>query len=255
MAVTRASEHANTTPLTEYCSADDIAVYCAGVGADDEGDFLEAFEHMTQGRVQKKLDKLLARAKERIDRRIGHDFEYHEDVDIVVDGNGQSELLLAALGFIPLEDLSAITVDEYAGSADDYKVYEDGRIARETTTTLETETIPVWGTAFPRGKQNIELTITWGYSSVPGEIEQAAAYLTGHYIMNEVAALRDQSVPGTSGGYESISYGDLKISQGQMNPYVKLAKWYKSQAYEIINSYFIPLVTAPDTRKFVNMRG
>jgi len=248
MAITKASDHIPTTPLTSYCSPDDVKIYLAGVAADDADNTFEAI--LSHSKVDQKLAKLVQVAKRLIDKRVGHDFDLHRDVEIAVDGEGSEALLLGKYGFVPLIDITTLSIDGSSESLDDYVTYSNGMIARTTFTT--DETLPYTGgiRTFTRGRQNIVATISWGYTSVPVDIEMAAAYWTGALLLNPLDAAIDNRAPGISSMARSMTYGDLKIDMGSTHPsYYALSERLKKLAKSILDNYVVPYVAAPDPKK------
>lgn len=249
MAITRASEHTPDDPRTEYCSKDDVRVYLAGVAADDEGSPFEAL--LSRPKIDESLTKYNQVVKKLIDRRCHRDFDYHEDVEIAVDGYGTDVLDLKTLGFAPLLELSALTIDDTTEDTDNYLVYqEDAKIARTSYVSADTATSLQGVMTFSPGRQNIEATITWGYSSVPIDVEMAAALWAGALLLNPADAIQDLRAPGTATMLQSVQYGDLKIGMGSTNAtYSGLATRLRKEAHRLLNGYIIPIVVGADPKR------
>lgn len=248
MAITKASEHTPTTPLTSYCSPDDVKIYLAGVAADDADNTFEAI--LSHSKVDQKLAKLVQVAKRLIDKRVGHDFDLHEDVEIAVDGQGAEALLLGKYGFRPLLEVADLSVDGSTEALDDYVIYQDGTLARTTFSSVEVLPFLSSVGTFTRGRQNVVATISWGYTEVPVDVEMAAAYWTGALLLNPLDAAIDNRAPGISSMARSMTYGDLKIDMGSTHPsYYALSERLKKLAKDILNNYMVPLVTGPDPKK------
>ena len=244
MAIQKASEHVNTEPLTSYCSADDVRIYLAGLGADDDNNFLGSY--FDAGMADAKIAKLLQQAKKMVDKTVGHDFELHEDVEIVTDGTGTPEIQLNKYGFFPLIDLTAMTVDNYVEDVTNFEVYVDGRIACPTIRTVLGEVQwRSWG-KFPRGRLNITATISWGYTSVPIEIEMATAYFVGYHLLNQLRPVKDLTSPGIAPDITSITYGDVKMNVSSEGRFSSLALWMMKEAKKLCQSYVNTIVTAPN---------
>ncbi len=242
MAITKASEHTPTTPLEVYCSPDDVRVYLAGVAVDDDGSPFEAL--LSRPRIDESLTKWSKVAKKLIDRHCGRDFDLHEDVDIAVDGPGSDVLDLKELGFVPLIDLTALKIDDDEENLDDYLVYtDDAVIARTTYQNTETHVFLRGTRSFIVGRQNVEATISWGYESVPIDVEAAAAYWTGALLLNPLDAATDNRAPGVNAMARSVNYGDLRIDLGATHPgYFKLAERLKAKAKEFLSGYTTTVV-------------
>ena len=250
MAYTKASEHTPSSPLTFYCTPDDVRVYLAGVAADDAGSPFEAL--LSRPRIDESLAKLVQVAKKLVDRTCHRDFDNHEDVEIAVDGAGSDVLHLMPLGFAPLIDMTALSIDDTDEDTDDYILYlEDGIIARTTFSTTEIPAFIRGMNTFTLGRQNVVATISWGYTSVPVDVEMAAAYWTGALLLNPLDAATDKRAPGVNMLAQSADYGDLKIGLGATHPaYYKMSERLVKLAKSILtNGYAIPLVTAPDIRE------
>lgn len=248
MAITKASEHTPDAPLTVYCSPDDVKIYLAGVAQDDEGNTFESL--LSHSKVDEKLAKLGQIAKILIDKRVGHDFDYHEDVEIAVDGIGADGLQLGKLGFVPLLGVSALSVDSTDEDMDDYVVYQDGLVARTTFSSTETSSLTAGARTFTLGRQNVVATVTWGYTSVPIDIEMAAAYWTGALFLNPMDAAIDSRAPGVSSMARSMTYGDIKLDFGiPSSSYYALSERLKKLAKSILDNYIVPFVSSPDPRR------
>ena len=240
MAIKHASEHAGT--VSEYCTPNKVREYLAGTLADDEGD---AFEGIWSGSVvEKKLNAILPVVKQRIDDMVGHDISYHEDVDIVVDGTESPTIFLSRYGFVPLISVSSITVDEEEKDVDDFEVYPDGRVVRKNYTLTSTlEYFTSW--AFEIGKLNVEMTITWGYDSVPSDIEYATALLAGAELLRQAAVVESQQMPGIPTNARIVKYGDYTVTHVTSSYETTITSWTE-QAKRLCEKYMMVQVASPD---------
>lgn len=246
MAITKFSDHTPTNPLTVYCSPDDVRVYLAGVAADDDGSPFEGL--LSRPRIDEAISKWSKVVKSLIDGHCKRDFDYHEDVEVCIDGLGSDVINLKPFGFCPLVELASLTIDNFTEDVDNYVIYtDDAVIARSTFLSLETPVYLSGVNTFIAGRQNVVATITWGYQTVPARVEAAAAYLTGAMLLNPADSMSDLRSPGVSTMASSVTYGDVKIGFGSTQPpYAALAKRLKADAAKLLAGYVIQNVRCPD---------
>jgi hypothetical protein len=247
LAITKYSEHTPDDALTEYCSTRDVEIYLAGVAQDDDGAPLQAL--LTRPQLTAAISKWSQVVKALIDSYCKRDFDYHEDVEIAVDGNGSDVLCLKPMGFCPLSELTSLEVNGLEMDTDNYVVYEeDAVIARATYYPLnEPVTINTFN-AFAPGRQNVVATITWGYAhgSLPVKVEAAAAYWTGASLLNPADAMNDLRSPGVNPIARSVTHGDLRVDFGVSQPYARLSERLKQKAKELLAEYVVQRVYMPD---------
>lgn len=247
MSITRASEDAGDK--TEYCSVQDVRVHLAGIGADVAGDPFAAFLGWDSGVVEQKISALLPVAKKEIDRYAQRDFCLHEEVDVVLDGTGTQYLEFYRWGFVPLVEVSALTVEGDVQDLGDFVIYEDGRFGSVTWFTDMLELSANSWTIFPVGRQNVEATITWGYTTVPADIMLASVYMVGYHLAILMDSMQDLNGQGMIHGVTSVRYGDMTIGVGGKGVYERLATRLKDAAVKICGGYYNPIVTAPRPEK------
>ena len=243
MAIQKASEDTPDSPLASYCSDENARIWLAGIGADDEGDIFEGIK-ISAAVLTAKMTMALANAKMDIDRMCRIDFDLHEEVDIAVDGDDSEAISLGRWGFVPLTDLHTLSVDGTVEDITDYVLYEDGFIIRNTFTSEEVTFVGTGLTVFTRGRQNIEANITWGYETVPTDIQQACAYMAGVAMCENLDIVADLRDPGLFGDISSVTYGDMKINTGNPSRWERLAKRLEERATKICNRYRVLTVTS-----------
>jgi len=245
MSITRASEDAGDK--TEYCTVQDVRIHLAGVGEDDAGDPFAAF--WGADIFDQKVAALLPIAKREVDKMAQRDFCYHKEVDIYMDGTGGQYLPFHRFGFVPLLEVKSLTVEGDEQNLDDFVVYQDGRFGSKTWLDTDDELASNTWMWFPLGRQNIELTITWGYEDVPADIMLASVFMVGHFLAVTMDAIQDRQKPGMLSGMTSVRYGDMTLGVGGIGVYERLAKRLKDAARARCGEYFTPIVTAPRPRK------
>lgn len=235
--ISQASEHINTNPRTSYCTEDDVRLLLAGVEPDDAGTELGAW--LSTDDANKVIRFYAARnTKHRVDQLARRDFEYHIEVDVVVDGPGSDTLRLDMLGFYPLLDVTAITMSGSAENLDDYVWYRDGRLTvGDVYSTTYTRPHPT--NVFPTGKQNIALTITWGYVDPPDDIRLAQAYYTAAQVLHHIGRSGTQS-PGMLGGIQQIQYEDFRVTNYQRSRFGSSIEMFEKEAKRIVSAYTTP---------------
>lgn len=243
--ITRASEDAGDK--TEYCTVQDVRTHLAGVGMDDAGEPFGAF--WSSDVFNERVRKLLPVGKKEVDRMAGRDFCYHEDVDIAMDGAGTQYLPFDRFGFVPLIEVSELSIEGTVQDLTDYVTYQDGRFGPVTWFADNTELTSTSWMNFPLGRQNIVMTVTWGYTDVPVDMEVAAAYMVGYHLAITMDSAQDLQKPGLIGGATTVKYGDMTIGIGGKGLYERLAARLKSAASQLCGGYYTPIVTAPQPKK------
>jgi len=86
MAIQFASEHTPASPVSSYCTEADALTFLKGVARDDDRGTLRSLWQSTE--ISELISFYLPVVKSDIDADTRVDFDYHEDVDIAVDGDG-----------------------------------------------------------------------------------------------------------------------------------------------------------------------
>lgn len=249
MAIQFASEHTPASPVSSYCTEADALTFLKGVARDDDRGTLRSLWQSTE--ISELISFYLPVVKSDIDADTRVDFDYHEDVDIAVDGDGGEWLDLGQFGFRPLLEITALSIVGSVEDVDGWVVYRDGRIARAYASG-EGSVIPVpWTRPFPHGRQNIEATITWGYeeADIPPDIKLACALKVGARLLSIADEVPDQNDPGTIGGVQSVQFGDVRFNMGSGGRYSRLVKRMDAQYKQIVNRYRLVIATAPDPNR------
>ncbi|MHB8994549.1 MAG: hypothetical protein ACYC63_04790 [Armatimonadota bacterium] len=209
--VTRASEHiigGEDTPLASYCDVADVRLVLAGVEPDDAGKELSGW--LSAAGADAVIEMYLAEKKEVVDDATGRDFDLHEAVEVAVDGMGESVLDLGGLGFWPLLDLMALAIGRSNQLLGNFVWYQNGTI-KPASANLVTFQSPMCPRTFPRGNQNLKLTISWGYATPPVRIKMAQAQLVAAEVLAHIARANTQS-PGMLGGIQQVEYDTFRVT-------------------------------------------
>jgi len=230
MSISRAEQ--DPCSLASYCDADDVRLLLVGVAPDAEGDALEAWT--TGENVSSVIASQLTPTRMRLDDAVGTDFGYHENVDVALDGPGTERLSLAQWGFVPLLDVTSITISDSDQTLTDYVWDESGLI----TPVDYYGGYPVWA----RGNKNIELTLTWGWESPPADVVDAQAKMVAIHILSVIRAAQ-VAEPGVGGGYQRVQFGELTFSQYREGRYAPTIKEWKEDIKRVIAKYRNVLVS------------
>lgn len=225
MTVYRASEDSGRG-LETYCDREDVYLLMHGIMADEEGDALEAYA--SSETLNRILNTLLPTTKLDLDDQCGRDFDYHASVSIAVDGQNTDEINLKHWGFIPLLDVTAMSVDDSALTLSEYTWDEDGLIQPDD----------YWGgyPIFTRGNRNVAMTITWGYTEPPADVIEAQAKLVGIELLKRIRAA-NAAEPGMIGGAQRVQFGDLTVNNYSRGRYSATLDDWKADVQKVVNRY------------------
>jgi len=175
-----------------YCTADEVKTY-TGITKEDLG-------FSTDTDLDNFISTLISQAEEIINDYCGRDFNLHENVvekhDAEAENYEYSDAFprskVAYLIFpkhYPIVSVSSLKIDDQTVDTDDYKVYDS---------YIKSKTIPKekW--------QNIELTYSYGYSSVPQSVKTVCIRLVAK-MLNKAIQIRGGR------GAESLSVGDFSV--------------------------------------------
>ena len=207
--VTQAKDHVVAdSSLLSYCELADVRNVLSGVEPDNAGTSLSGW--LSQANADLAIGQYLLEKKQVVDDETGRDFDLHEDVDIRVDGPGESLLDIGQNGFFPLIDVSALSINTSAQNMDNFVWYTDGVIKSDSSTQISFYN-PAVPRSFPKGNQNIALTVTWGYSRVPVRIRMAQAQFVAAEVLAHIARSNTES-PGMLGGIQQVEYDQFRIT-------------------------------------------
>ncbi len=230
MRVTQARDHqvSELEPI-RYCTVDEVRRQVLRVEIDVQESPLGAL--LSSASFNDLVETYLVGARHWVEapEQAGHDFELHEDVEVYLSGHGESGLNLAPLGFVPLVEISGLTI---SGSAQvlntDYVADSRGLLKQAWVSSSQR-------TLFTRGFQNITATLTWGYESYPEDIKLAQALKATADLLRFVERSDVENVPG---GMTQIRYGsDLVINTGTQGRYSRAIKDLEEQARRICLRY------------------
>ncbi len=179
-----------TANLVSYCRAEEVL------------SFLRAWDTSGWGTPEELLadaTALLATTRAAIESAAGRDFFLHPDETVRLDGTGTRVLLLAPLGLTPVVAVERVAVGGRALPAGDWLFYADeAAIVLAAGATI--------GERFPVGRQNVEVTLDWGYEATPPEVVAAQAKLAAAEMLARFT--------GDQGGVEALSLGDYTVRYG-----------------------------------------
>ena len=162
-----------------------------------------------------QITEWIAVSKEYIDNFCNRTFEQESATTKLYDGDGTRELLvddLLTLTKIEILDRDG-NVDYTIDGSTEYYLYP-ANTTPKTSITIEPTNADV--SVFPKGKQNVRLTGTFGYSeTVPEDIRFAATKLVAGIIQEGNYDVGSEIKSEKLGEY-SITYQDVTKLAGQM---------------------------------------
>lgn len=135
------------------------------------------------------LDSLAEKAQARIENFCKRDFADHSNVTVTLDGGGGNSKVMRLPH--PVRSVSAVRVDGDTTASEDYAWKEAGTLIKtggsrsQTTGTLGIG-ITSGRATWPAGYDNIEVDLTWGYSTPPSDIQEAEMMLVDHTLVGHV---------------------------------------------------------------------
>jgi len=202
-----------TGTISSYCSVEQVHALLAGYDLSRIGDSEE---------VDDRIRGLLPVTGQAVDRIAGHDFRWHADEQITVDGPGTARLSLAPLGIVPLAEVYQITISGDEVPAGDYVVYPQvGEVRLKPSASI--------GSIFPSGLHNIELIVDWGYEQVPAEVSMAQAKLVAAQILSEAT--------GETGQTASVRIGDYAVRYAPDGKYGTVIERLTQEAGQALRPY------------------
>ena len=176
----------STGSLTSYCTVEHVQALLVGYDLSRIGD---------DQAVAERIQQLLSLTRQAVDQAAGHDFLWHADDQIIIDGSGTDCLSLAPEGVVPLAAVQQVQIAGRPVSTTDYVVYKQ-------TAEIRLKPGAGIGSYFPAGLQNISLTLDWGYAQVPAEVVMAQARLTAAQILTEATGPTATAVAVRIGDYQ-----------------------------------------------------
>ena len=175
----------STGNINSYCTVEQVCALLAGYDLSRLGD---------SQAVNERIQDLLGATRKAVDTLAGHDFAWHADDEIAMDGSGTDRLALAPLGIVPVSTVQQIAISGQDVPADDYVLYPQvGEIRLQPTASI--------GNCFPSGLQNITLVLDWGYAEVPAQVSMAQAKITAAQVLAEAAGEASQTAAVRIGDY------------------------------------------------------
>ena len=115
-------------------------------------------------------EQLIPAAMKRIDAYCNHNFQNNSGT-VTLDGNGKDTLLIPP-PYVPVISVSSVTISSAAATLTDIKSYAS-YIAYD-------------GGHFTKDYQNVVVVLTYGYTSIPADIEYACAQLVANVLIDLV---------------------------------------------------------------------
>ena len=203
----------STGSISSYCTIEQVRALLAGYDLSRIGE--------TQD-VDDRIQALQPVSAQAVDRIAGHDFWWHADEQLTIDGPGTDRLSLAPRGIVPLAQVYKISISGQQVLADDYVVYPQiGEIRLKPSASI--------GSSFPAGLQNIELVVDWGYAEVPAEVSMAQAKLIAAQILSEAAGETSQTA--------AVRIGDYAVRYAREGKYGAVIERLAEEAHEALRPY------------------
>ncbi len=202
-----------TANLVSYCAPEDVLALLSAYDTSEWGTLEE---------LQIAATRKMPETKAAIDAAAGRDFLLHADETVVLDGTGTRVLLLAPLGLTPLVAVESVRVRGRELGAGAWHFYQD-----EAAIVLAAANSV--GSCFPKGSQNVEVTLDWGYDTTPSDIAAAQAKL--------IAAELIGTHTGEQGGVEAVSLGDYTVRYGVEGRFAHTVRRLVAEARETVARY------------------
>lgn len=202
-----------TGNLESYCNVSEALALLEGYDLSGWGD---------ADALQRRAQQLVGPTKAAIDTAAGRDFMLHVDETVVVDGTGQSKLLLSPLGLVPVVQVKAVRVAGAELPPEAWLLYpEEAYVALVGGNGQPSR--------FPVGKRNVEVTMDWGYNTPPADIALAQAKLIAAELLSEIS--------GERGGVEAVRLGDYTVRYGTAGHYAQMIRRLVEEATETVSRY------------------
>lgn len=203
----------STGLITSYCQSPEVTALLVGYDLSRLGD---------QEAVAERLAQLLPLTRRAVDSAAGHDFFWHGEDTVVLDGNGQDRLNLLEAGTVPLHQVQQVTIAGQVVPTEDYLVYEQRAEIRLRSGASV-------GAYFPTGQQNVTVTVDWGYPQVPADVALAQAKLTAAQLLSEVA--------GEKVSASGMRLGDYSVRYAPAGKYGAVIQALVQEAQELLRPY------------------
>lgn len=198
--------------LSTYCTTE--AVFALLRGYD-----LSAFggEEALEPRVR----DLLVISMGMVETAAGRDFLWHADETVLVDGDGTNRVQVLGSGVSAPVMVKQVKVNGREVPGSDWRCYPWVGILRLT---------PEAGlSAFPKGAQNVELLVDWGYEETPTEVALAQAKLAAAELLAELG--------GEGGTVRESRIGDYAVRYAEDGRYGSAVKRWCEEAERALRRY------------------
>lgn len=156
---------------------------------------------------QKRIDAIVSAQTALVERITGLSFTGVEQIEELHDGTGHEELLLDRRPVLSLVDIQILSwpYTNYAISADSIMVVSDQGMLR-VKNLYDVSFQPV-SPVFPKGRNNVKVTYTAGYSTPPADVASAIALLGFADALGQAAGMAGDAASLSVEGW-SKSYGN-----------------------------------------------
>ncbi len=204
----------STGLLSSYCREEEVAALLVGYDLSRLGD---------DATVAERLRQLLPLTRRSLDRAVGHDFFWHAEDTVVLDGDGRDRLSLLETGCLPVAEVRQVTINGVALAPEAYTVYPARAEIR-----LRPEA-PGGAARFPVGRQNVAVTLDWGYPQVPAEVSLAQAKLTAAQLLAEAAGEKISAA--------EVRLGDYAVRYAPAGKYGAVIEGLGREAQALLRGY------------------
>jgi hypothetical protein len=199
--------------IGSYCGAEDVAALLVGYDLSRVGD-----AQAVAGRTA----ALLPVTRQAVEALAGRDFLWHGQDTVTLDGSGTERLSLTAAGTTPVVAVDEVCLHGRVLPEKDYVVYKQAGEIRLVRQALV-------GGRFPKGRQNVAVTLDWGYEQPPAEVGLAQAKLTAAELLAEAT--------GEAATAQSLTLGDYAVRYAAEGQYAAIIRRLQEEAQELLRPY------------------
>ena len=183
-------------------------------------DYQDLIQSELTGLAATAIDHALLAVSQAIRNTTEQTISLVEDDTIILNGNGRETMLLpqipiVAVTQVTFTDRNAVVTDVTA----DIKLYDAaaGIIFHPT---------PHWGCddCFPWGVQNVTVTYTHGYATIPDDLKNVTILAAKHLVQQGLTATNLQSQ--TVGPFTDV-YQTSSVTAGDLEPFMGVIEYYR----------------------------
>jgi hypothetical protein len=206
--------------MSSYCGPADVTALLRGYDLARLGDAQALAD---------RIGELLPITQQAVETQAGRDFVWHGGDTVVLDGSGSDRLSLVEAGTVPVAAVDQVCLqgrllpgNERVLPASAYVVYPQAgeiRLLRGAG----------GGERFPRGRQNVSVTLDWGYEQPPVDVGLAQAKLTAAEVLAEAT--------GETATAQSLTLGDYAVRYAAEGQYGAVISRLVAEAGELLRPY------------------